>query len=183
MNIENDVIDTPELNESSEQQPQQQEKINFAPFSLMSCRKVFNSRGMPRKKIHTFIYSIIMVGLISAIGLTALLIFVIPRDLTRSDLICATALIVITLSIISAIKRSRTNNIINGWSYYANLFITTCIRAVIYSSIILFSIIGGTVYLKANEIAQWHIDDVIMLTEIIFIYLIWDGSKYFRKEY
>lgn len=184
MNVDNDLMDELEAEKPLDQKPESQKEKKFAPFSLMSCRKVFNSRSKPRKRLHTLIYSIIMLGLILVAAITTIIIIIfIPRDLTRSDIIFLTISITITIGIFSNIKRSIKEKKFHGWPYCLNLFITINIRATIYSLIILFTILGGTSYLNMEEIKKWHTDDIFMLTDIIFILIFWDGSKYFRKEY
>lgn len=182
MNIDNDLMSKPETEKPLDQNPESQEEINFAPFSLMSCRKVFNSRSMPRKRLHTFIYSIIMLGLILVTGLISITIAFMPRELTRFDIISLIISTTITIGIFSTIKTSIKEKKFHGWAYCLNLFIAINIRANIYSLLVLSTILGGALYLKIEEINQWYIDDIFMMTNIIFILLFWDGSKYFRKE-
>lgn len=183
MNIDNDLMSELETEKPLDQKPESKKEINFAPFSLMSCRKVFNSRSMPRKRLHTLIYSIIMLGLILVTGLIYITIAVIPRDLTRSDIISLAISITITIGIFSTIKTSVKEKKFHGWAYCLNLFIVINIRATICSLVLLFTILGGASYLNIEEIRKWYTDDVFMLTDIIFILIFWDGSKYFRKEY
>lgn len=154
----------------------------YAPFSLLSCKKVFSSKNLPRKKLHLLIYIFLFAPYIGLTTLNILLITIYPEQLTRSNLAAMAAELVITLSIITAISRSRRFGHFHGWAYTLNLFININLIAGLWSLFLFLSIMGGAVYLDYVELIDWHQDDLTMMSEIVYIYLFWSGAKYFRKE-
>ena len=152
---------------------------NFAAFSLLSGRKAFEARTLPRKKLHTLIYGL----LLCLYGLAAVafiwLLVESPQTITRADFLLSIAEAATVVWIIRRIFQRRQHV---SWTYQLHQITAVVVGAYLWC-LILMSPVLLLAFVKPNHgLLTWYQDDVSVVFSIIGLGLILKGTKYFRKD-
>lgn len=152
---------------------------NFASFSLLSGRKVFEARTLPRKKLHTLIYGL-LVCLYGLITVETIWLFLeSPQTFTRADFFLS---IVEATTVIWIIRRILQQKQLASWTYQLHQFTAVVVGAYLWC-LILMSPLLLLAFAKPNhELLTWYQDDLFAVSSIICIALILKGTNYFRVD-
>jgi len=162
--------------------PKSQKKPEKAPFTLLSCKKTFAARALPRKKIHLVIYSTVTLLYVALIALYLAVILYVPESLNRTDLLALAAELFIVFSICRTVFKTRNSPVHYGKAYTLNLFSTVAFRAFFWSLLVVLAAEGISSYLDRSDRHFWLYDDVLLLSSVVGLYLFWRGARYFGKE-
>ncbi|KXJ55802.1 MAG: hypothetical protein AXW15_07515 [Neptuniibacter sp. Phe_28] len=160
----------------------EQTNSEYAPFTLLSCKKTFESKNLQRKKHHLVIYGALFILYLVAVYLTFYLVLTDPQQINRADLLAMLAETAIAIWVIGRIRQYRKETQKHNWRYTLNLLSTVVFRAHFWSFIILLPALIPTLMTNQDPYTLWFLDDVFLLSDIICITLLARGARYFGKD-
>ena len=153
----------------------------FAPFTLLSCRKAYDARLLPRKKLHTFSYAVLLLSYLFFfatviwIGINSL------ESINRADLLATfIELAVIGWMLKHLFQKNGTERV--TWDYKFHLFSVSIIRAFLWILLISLPLIILEVIKPNHELFTWYGDDINLASNLLYLIILIQGARYFSKD-
>jgi hypothetical protein len=160
----------------------EQTNSEYAPFTLLSCKKTFESKNLQRKKHHVVIYGVLFILYLASVYFRLSLLLTEPQQFNRADFIAVLAEAAIVIWIINRLRICRKETLHHSWGYILNLFSTVAFRAHLWGILILIPVLIVSYSSNYDSYSLWFFDDVVVLSDIIFITLLAKGARYFGKD-
>jgi len=159
---------------------QEKDQREYAPFALLSCKKVFNSQLMPRKNLHVVLYGIILLFLLLLTAISWALIMSDSSAVMKADIIMLCAELWIWAYIIKGFLSWKSKESFPGFPYFIHLLCNIVMIPAFWTLILAapyFSIL-----IHGEYDIEWLADDILLLIGVVSIVIFYRASRYVGRE-
>lgn len=159
---------------------QEKDQIEYAPFTLLSCKKVLNSQLMPRKKLHVVLYGAIFLFLLLLIAVNWSFNISDSSSVMKADVIMLCAELWIWSYIIKGFISWKSKESFPGFPYFIHLLCNVVMIPAFWMLILTVPYVSILIHGKYD--IEWLSDDVSLFIGVVSIVIFYRASRYVGRE-
>lgn len=162
------------------QEYDQTNKSEFAPFSLLSYKKVHEAQSLSRRKLHLVFYAIFFLAYCLLTSFLIWTFITAPELVNRSELLFQiTELFIVAWMLRQLVEAKNQEGVFH---YRFHLITVVLTRTYFWSTLIILPIVIWAILKPNLKLFVWYFDDLTLIGNVLFLLLLIQGARYFRKD-